>query len=139
MFSNKRPYRIEWQDCDPAGIVFYPRYFAMFDTSTTTLFEKALGMRKRDFIKHYDFIGYPMIDTRAVFHIPGVFGDDVEILTAVTEVGRSSFSIEHKIMKEGQVAVEGWEKRVWVGKDPVNPERLKSKPLPPEVVEKLSK
>ena len=37
MFSNKRPYRIEWQDWDPAGIVFYPRYFAMFDTSTTTL------------------------------------------------------------------------------------------------------
>ena len=32
-------------DCDPAGIVFYPRYFAIFDTSTTTLFEKALGMR----------------------------------------------------------------------------------------------
>ncbi|HVG51823.1 MAG TPA: hotdog domain-containing protein, partial [Xanthobacteraceae bacterium] len=72
-------------------------------------------------------------------HIPGVFGDDVEILTAVTEVGRSSFSIEHKIMKEGQVAVEGWEKRVWVGKDPANPDRLKSKPLPPDVVEKLSK
>jgi 4-hydroxybenzoyl-CoA thioesterase len=139
MFTNKRPYRIEWQDCDPAGIVFYPRYFAMFDTSTTYLFEKALGMRKRDFIKHYDFIGYPMVDTRAKFHIPGVFGDDVEIHTAITELGRSSFSIEHKLMKDGQVAVEGWEKRVWVGKDPANPERLKSKPLPPDVIEKLSK
>ena len=139
MFTNKRPYRIEWQDCDPAGIVFYPRYFAMFDTSTTYLFEKALGMRKRDFIKHYDFIGYPMVDTRAKFHIPGIFGDDVEIHTAIIELGRSSFSIEHKLMKEGQLAVEGFEKRVWVGKDPTNPERLKSQPLPPDVVEKLSK
>ncbi|MCX7307157.1 MAG: thioesterase family protein [Afipia sp.] len=139
MFTNKRPYRIEWQDCDPAGIVFYPRYFAMFDTSTTTLFEKALGMRKRDFIKHYDFVGYPMIDTRSKFHIPGIFGDDVEIQTAITELGRSSFSVEHKLMKDGQLAVEGFEKRVWVGKDPANPDRLKSKPLPPDVVEKLSK
>jgi 4-hydroxybenzoyl-CoA thioesterase len=139
MFSNKRPYRIEWQDCDPAGIVFYPRYFAMFDTSTTLMFEKALGMKKREFIKHYDFIGYPMIDTRATFHIPGVFGDDVEIQSVVTELGRSSFSVEHKLMKDGELAVEGWEKRVWVGKDPANPDRLKSKPLPPDVIEKLSK
>lgn len=24
---NRRTIRIEWGDCDPAGIVFYPRYF----------------------------------------------------------------------------------------------------------------
>ena len=35
MASNARTVRIEWGDCDPAGIVFYPRYFAMFDHSTT--------------------------------------------------------------------------------------------------------
>ena len=34
MFSNRRTVRIEWGDCDAAGIVFYPRYFAMFDAST---------------------------------------------------------------------------------------------------------
>ena len=45
MLTNSRIVRIEWQHCDPAGIVFYPRYFAMFDTSTTYLFEKALGDR----------------------------------------------------------------------------------------------
>ena len=33
MPSNARTVRIEWGDCDPAGIVFYPRYFAMFDHS----------------------------------------------------------------------------------------------------------
>ena len=37
MLTNTRNHRIEWGDCDPAGIVFYPRYFAMFDTSTTVL------------------------------------------------------------------------------------------------------
>ena len=35
-----------WGDCDPAGIVFYPRYFAMFDHSTVLLIEAALGIRK---------------------------------------------------------------------------------------------
>ena len=30
---NVRTTRIEWCDCDPAGIIFYPRYFEIFDTS----------------------------------------------------------------------------------------------------------
>ena len=41
MFSNRRKVHIEWGDCDAAGIVFYPRYFAMFDASTHHLFEAA--------------------------------------------------------------------------------------------------
>lgn len=32
MYVNRRRVTIEWGDCDPAGIVFYPRYFAMFST-----------------------------------------------------------------------------------------------------------
>lgn len=31
MLINRRTIRIEWGDCDPAGIVFYPRYFEWFD------------------------------------------------------------------------------------------------------------
>ncbi len=38
---NRRAVTIEWGDCDPAGIVFYPRYFAMFDASTAALFAVA--------------------------------------------------------------------------------------------------
>ena len=46
MLTYVRNTRIEWGDCDPAGIVFYPRYFAMFDSCTTGLFSQALGMSK---------------------------------------------------------------------------------------------
>jgi 4-hydroxybenzoyl-CoA thioesterase len=138
MLKNSRIVRIEWQHCDPAGIVYYPQYFKMFDSSTTYLFEKALGMTKYQFLKHYNFVGYPMVDTRAKFQAPARFGDDVEIQTAITEIKRSSFSMEHKILKGGQLAVEGFETRVWVGKDPGDPEKIKSTPIPPEVVAKLS-
>jgi 4-hydroxybenzoyl-CoA thioesterase len=96
-------------------------------------------MTKYQFLKHYDFVGYPMVDTRAKFYAPAKFGDDVEIRTAVTEIKRSSFSMEHKVFNGGQLAIEGFETRVWVGKDPSDPEKIKSKPIPPEVVEKLSR
>ena len=90
MLTYRREARIEWGDCDPAGIVFFPRYFAMFDSCTTALFSKALGMSKYQFTRHYKFEGYPMVDTRARFLKPTKFGDDVVIETEITEFRRSS-------------------------------------------------
>jgi acyl-CoA thioesterase FadM len=77
MPSNARTVRIEWGDCDPAGIVFYPRYFAMFDHSTTLLIERTLGLSKHQLYESYAFAGYPVVETRARFLLPSAFGDDV--------------------------------------------------------------
>jgi len=137
LMTNTRTVRIEWGDCDPAGIVFYPRYFAMFDASTTALFERALGMTKFQFLKHYGSVGYPMLDTSARFVKPTRFGDDVVIETRVAQIGRSSFEMAHRILKDGDLAVEAAEKRVWVARDPVDPDRIKSQPLPDEIVRRL--
>ena len=97
MLIYTRNARIEWGDCDPAGIVFFPRYFAMFDSCTTALFSQALGMSKYQFTRHYEFQGYPMVDTRARFLKPTKFGDDVVIETKVVEFRRSSFDVQHRI------------------------------------------
>ena len=51
MLVNSRVVRIEWGDCDPAGIVYYPRYFAFFDASTSALLERALGMTKHHYLQ----------------------------------------------------------------------------------------
>jgi 4-hydroxybenzoyl-CoA thioesterase len=137
MFVNRRKVRIEWGDCDPAGIVYYPRYFAMFDHSTAMLLETATGYTKYQMTKKYDFVGFPMIDTGAKFMIPSKFGDDIVIETTISELGTSSFNISHKVWKGDQLAIEAHEKRVWVGKHPEDPARIKSKPIPDEVANKL--
>ena len=138
MLTFSRRVTIEWQHCDPAGIVFYPRYFAMFDTSTTMLFEHVLGMTKYQLLKTYDFLGYPMVETRSRFMLPTRFGDEVEIKTTLIEVKHSSFTVEHQILKAGQLAVEGRDTRVWVVTDPANPDKFKPRPISPEVIAKLT-
>ena len=138
MLTNIRTLRIEWGDCDPAGIVFYPRYFAMFDTSTTYLMERAIGMAKFDYLKAYDFLGHPIVETRAIFRVPTRYGDEVTIETAVAACGRSSIKIEHRLAKAGVLAVEGFETRVFVARDPAEPERIKSQPIPPEIAARLT-
>ena len=138
MLSNTRTVRIEWGDCDPAGIVFYPRYFAMFDSSTAYLLERAIGMSKFDYLRAYKFVGHPVVETRAVFRIPTRFGDEVAIETAVVSCGRSSIKIEHRLLKAGKLAVEGFETRVFVARDPADPERFKSQPIPAEIAARLN-
>jgi 4-hydroxybenzoyl-CoA thioesterase len=137
MPSNARTVRIEWGDCDPAGIVFYPRYIAMFDHSTTLLIEKTLGMSKHQLYESYAFAGYPVVENRARFLVPSRFGDDVVIETTLAAVRRSSFDLTHRLSRDGTLAVEGFETRVWVVRDPTRPGRFKAQPIPPDVVARL--
>jgi 4-hydroxybenzoyl-CoA thioesterase len=137
MLRNVRTTRIEWCDCDPAGIIFYPRYFEIFDTSTTALIEGVLGMNKFAYLKAYDFAGHPVVETRARFRQPTRFGDDISIETKLVECGESTLKLEHRISKGGALAVEGFETRVWAKRDAGDPGRIKKQPIPAEVVARL--
>jgi 4-hydroxybenzoyl-CoA thioesterase len=102
---------------------------------------EAAGWKKRDLLSEFDIVGYPMVDTRARFIIPSGFGDDIVIETHVAAIRNSSFDVEHKVFKpaaEGErLAIEAWETRVWVGRHPHDPARLKSRPIPPLVAARL--
>jgi 4-hydroxybenzoyl-CoA thioesterase len=132
VFSNTRKVRIEWSHCDPAGIVFYPRYFEIFDNSTNALFERALGLTFFQSLKTFKFAGYPLARTRSRFIRPTRFGDDVTVVSSIT-FGRASFSIEHRLIHDGEICVECSETRVWVVDDPDIPGRVESHPVPDAV------
>lgn len=133
MLVHRRRVTIEWGDCDPAGIVFYPRYFAMFDAATAALFQAALGMPKIRWTQRFGMLGIPMVDTRATFHLPSVYGDEVVIESRVTAFRRSSFDVGHRLLKDGVLAVECAETRVWTAREPETG-RIRAVAIPPEVI-----
>ena len=132
MFTNRRTVRIEWGDCDAAGIVYFPRYVEYFDACTVRLFEAA-GFPKPEMLKRFGMAGYPMVDLQVRFLIPSTFGDDVTVESAITSFGRSSFKVHHRLLRGDDLAVEGFETRVWTVFDPEQPGRLKSQAVPDEV------
>jgi 4-hydroxybenzoyl-CoA thioesterase len=136
-FIFRREVRVEWGDCDPAGIVFYPRYFALFDASTAYLFE-AVGLPKPELIRRYDIIGMPLVDVQAKFLLPSRFGDRLTIESNVAEWRRSSLKVQHRILRGGELAVDGHESRVWAGKDPDRPGAIKVRPIPEEVIARFA-
>jgi 4-hydroxybenzoyl-CoA thioesterase len=133
MFVSLLEVHIEFGDCDPAGIVFYPNYFRYFDAATARMLQNATGLKKADLIRKYGIAGIPMVDTGANFKKPCRFGDVVTIESRVIEFGRSSFKVEHRLLHEGDLAVEAHEKRVWVERDPDDPEQIRPKAIPDEV------
>lgn len=134
MLTHRRQVEIEFGDCDPAGIVYFPNYFRMFDASTAYLFEAALGMKKIAWIKRFGILGIPVVDTGAKFSKPSRFGDVVTIASTIGGFKRSSFEVVHQLFNGGELAIEGREMRVWVGTDPDDSSRLKSMRVPDEVI-----
>src|SRR5260370_23426124 len=131
-YRYSRKLTIEWGHCDPAGIVFNRRFFEFFDWSTAQLVHVALALEESSLAAAYGVAGIPLVDTRANFLRPSRYGEEVEIVSEVTHIGRSSFEIDHKLFNRGELAVDAHEKRVWTVRDKSDG-RLKSQAIPEDV------
>jgi len=128
-----RPHQIEWGQCDPAGIVYAPRYLDMFGENTIRMFEAAGLPKKRAMLASLGVAGFPMVDVSARFLRPTAYGDEVSIESAAPAFGNSSFTIDHRILFDGIVCVECTEKRVWTVPDATRPGGLRAERVPDAV------
>jgi 4-hydroxybenzoyl-CoA thioesterase len=134
-YTNTRIVRIEWGDCDPAGIVFNPRFFEMFDAATAALFEAALGMHKRLMLEQTGCAGMPLKKTSAEFFRPLRYGDDATIESTIW-FGRTSFRVRHRILHDNVLCAEGSEVRVWTTRGSEG--KLRSSPVPEDVLRRFA-
>ena len=137
MLSNRRQIQVEWGDCDPAGIVFNPHYFAWFDGSVHALLATA-GLSLRGMMQDYGIHGLPLVDTRAKFYLPTEYGDQLSIETAITQINRCAFDITHRVFKDDALATEGFETRMWTAFDPAAG-RVRAKSIPEDMIRLLSR
>ena len=135
MLSNTLRRRIEWGDCDPAGIVFNPNFFSFFDHGTTMLYEAA-GWPKQVMLEKFGAAGCPLVDTKATFKAPCRYGDDVEITSAIAAIRNSSFDIRHQLTNDDELCVECLETRVWTVYVQ-DSKGLRSAAIPDEVVRRF--
>jgi 4-hydroxybenzoyl-CoA thioesterase len=136
-FVFRREIMAEWGHCDPQGYVFNSRIFEYFDTNSWLLFQAALGVRPSEIPAAFDIMGIPLVGAQAEHIAPVRFGDIIEIRSHADEFRRSSFTVMHRLLVGGELAVQGSETRVWVVADKDEPSRLKSKPIPPDVIERF--
>ena len=89
-FTTEIPVR--FQHCDPAGIVFYPRYFEMTNQTVEEWFERGLGLPFAE-LHGARRQGVPAVRIEADFAAPSRLGDALTFGLEVLEIGRSSFTL----------------------------------------------
>src|SRR5712691_6379752 len=112
--------QVGWGDCDPAGIVFYPRFYAWMDNVSHVL-AREMGISRESMIPSgVELLGFPVVGTQAHYLAPARMDDTLEVRTWVARVGSTSLSLRHEIIRiEADAAetllVRGREDRVFVG------------------------
>lgn len=133
MTPSRLKFTVDFADCDPARIVFYPRYFDWFDRGCERLF-RVYGMPWPELWAKHRLVGFPIVDARANFLGPSRFGDEITVESWVSEWRGKVFVVEHRVVNRQKVTVEGREVRVWAERDPDDPDGMKAGTVAPEVI-----
>lgn len=83
--------RIRFSDCDPAGIVFYPQYFVLFNGALEDWVD-ALGIGFHRLVAGRR-IGLPSVRIEADFQAVSRMGDRVNLVLEVERVGAKSITL----------------------------------------------
>lgn len=88
----ERTYRIHFSHCDPAGIVFFPQYFVMFNNLVEDWFDDGLHVPYAEMVASRR-VGLPTAHIDVDFRAISRFGEDVVFGVEVRRVGSKSLSL----------------------------------------------
>jgi 4-hydroxybenzoyl-CoA thioesterase len=89
-FTRSVPVR--FSHCDPAGIVYFPHYFDMFNGLIEDWYTQELGYDYADLIMGSQY-GFPFVHIECDFKVPSRMGDIINLTLLVERIGRSSLHI----------------------------------------------
>jgi 4-hydroxybenzoyl-CoA thioesterase len=119
------PQDILFRHCDPARIVFFPRYFEMMNDCVEGFFAEVLHWPFFDVHKDH---AVPTAQINCRFAAPSHHGDRLTLHLRVKRVGRTSVSYVMQALCESELRFETEATLVYVDKDgkpTVWPERIK--------------
>lgn len=84
---------VRFSDCDPAGIVFYPKYFEMFNNLIEDWCRDELKFTFNEIVSRRGW-GLPTVHLEVDFSAPSSFGETLRAVLALRSLGRSSIGVE---------------------------------------------
>jgi 4-hydroxybenzoyl-CoA thioesterase len=130
--TNRHKITVQWGDCDPGHIVYYPNFFRWFDNGTSELFS-SVGLDLPQMFVDCGILGIPILDAHSQFVRPSRFRDVITVVSGIESWGNSTFKVSHKIYSEDVEAVSGHEVRAWVVPDDNHPSGFKTQAVPDNI------
>ena len=119
---------VRFGDCDPAGIVYFPRFFDWFHQTMESWFDDHLHEPYHQFLTHH---GLPAVHSECDWVVPCTMGERLALHLTVGHVGRSSLRLDLAVHgPDGGLRATGHTRVVLMGTDPGAPDFRQSVPLP---------
>jgi 4-hydroxybenzoyl-CoA thioesterase len=124
---------IQFGDCDPAGIVFFPNFLKWMDESSLAFFMGCGIPPWRELVKTRGIVGTPLLEIQTRFFKSATYGETIAIHTTVEDWQAKVFRHRHRVLRGDTLLCEGTEVRAFVQRDPEHPDRLRAIPIPEDL------
>jgi acyl-CoA thioester hydrolase len=107
--------RIRYGECDPQGVVFNANYLAYFDIGMTELFRAAFGtLGGYQAMVERSGAEFVVAEAGLRYHRPAHFDDELTLEIAVARLGATSITTSYRVLRDGELLVEGTLRHVLV-------------------------
>jgi acyl-CoA thioesterase FadM len=107
---------LQWSECDPAGIIFFPHYARWMVEGVNLLF-LALGVDPNGLTESGALRGLPSTGFNMQFHAPAKLHDELTHEITVARLGSKSLTFRHRFLRGTECVAEAEEVRVWAESD----------------------
>jgi len=108
--------RVEFGDCDPARIVWFPNFFRWIDAASRHFFVECGVPPWHETEKRLGVIGTPLVDTHARFIKTASYGDLLQIRTSIAEWREKSFVQRYRVFRDADAIMECDEVRIFAAR-----------------------
>jgi acyl-CoA thioester hydrolase len=107
--------RVYYEDTDAGGVVYHANYLRFFERARTDM----LALLGADLGKALSAGegGYVVSDAHIKYRLPAKLGDALIIISRLTELRSASCVVHQRVMRDGQLVVEGRITVAFVGAD----------------------
>ncbi len=128
--TSSYPVTVDFSDCDPAGIVYFPNFFRWIDVAARHYFASCGVPPWHQLIETHGIVGTPLVDVKCRFLKPATYGDRLEVVTSIPHWRGQSFVMTHRIQRGEDVLVEATEVRVFARRATGDRHSIEVVPIP---------
>jgi 4-hydroxybenzoyl-CoA thioesterase len=125
--------RVEFGDCDPARIVWFPNFFRWIDAASRHFFVQCGVPPWHETEATLGVIGTPLVDTHASFVKTASYGDCLDIHTSISEWREKSFVQTYQIRRAQDDIMRCEEVRIFAAHRDTSKTSIRALPIPPSI------
>ena len=120
--------QVQFGDCDPAGIVFFPNYLRWMDAASLHFFRQQGVPAWSQIADPPGFVGTPLLEINTRFVQSATYTDLLQVHTQIDSWAAKVFVQRHRVLRDDVLICEGRETRAFCARDETG--RLRTIPIP---------